>query len=201
MDPALGSLVIVGISAGTGVGIAKPAGELVKILLSRFLGPATDLAGENLRNYFVERQRRGEQLLVDAVEMLNSANTEPQSVPGRILMPILEKGSLEEDSGFRKRWSALLAQAAINGHSVHPAFPTILAELSSTDARFLDWLYEQTPIPSDPGSSNTVTFQRAMSANNLSERELYLIISNLVRLNLLSISPSALHEFRNLAGC
>ena len=57
-------------------------------------------------------------------------------------MPILEKGSLEEDDVLQKRWARLLAQAATDPDTVTPAFASILAELSPTEARILtDWYH------------------------------------------------------------
>ena len=56
-------------------------------------------------------------------------------------MPLLEKASLEEDQELRRRWVALLANAAMEPAAVLPAFVAILGELSPKEARLLEHIY------------------------------------------------------------
>jgi hypothetical protein len=140
MDPQIGSLIIFGASAGTSAGLAKPAGELLKSLLERFLGPSADLAGDGLRGFFVRRRQRAESVLQEAVQMLDEANLKPSAVPGRILMPLLEAASLEEEPELSQKWAALLANAASGNSSVLPGYIDILRQLTPIHARILNYM-------------------------------------------------------------
>src|SRR5581483_8633125 len=73
-----------------------------------------------------------------------AAGKAPQPVPGRLLLPILEKGSLEEDGDLQQRWAALLANSAAQPENVLPAFVSILAELSPVEAALLERLRRAT---------------------------------------------------------
>jgi hypothetical protein len=56
-----------------------------------------------------------------------------------VLVPLLEGGSLEEDESMAERWAALLANATDpDAPDVPPAFPDVLRQLSTDDARLLD---------------------------------------------------------------
>lgn len=88
-----------------------------------------------------QRVKRAEQILEDTTRILEASRVEVQTVPGRILWPILEKGSMEEDDGLRDMWARLLASAATTKSSrqVLPSFIDILGQLSPEEARDLKW--------------------------------------------------------------
>ncbi len=81
-------------------------------------------------------------LVLKAKEFLESKGIDPQRVLPKIVIPILEAGSLEVDDEMSDRWAALLANAAAAPETISPAFPRILAELSPLDARILQYAYE-----------------------------------------------------------
>src|SRR5688572_10741869 len=84
MDSVIGSLTLIGAAAG----VSKPAGELLKSLLEKLLGPAADLAGSSLRDFFERRQARAVEVLESAVEILQQGGHDVRPVPGRILWPL-----------------------------------------------------------------------------------------------------------------
>ena len=120
--------------------IFKPFAELIV----RLFGPATDELGEGLRAtigaWTVKRKLR---LFQKTQEALAEAGIEPTRVPLKILKPILENGSIEEDDGLQDKWARLLANAADpkRRNGIPPAFPEILRQLSALDAMFLEELY------------------------------------------------------------
>jgi hypothetical protein len=75
--------------------------------------------------------------------MLAEAGIEPRPVPPKLFLPILESASLEQDESLQERWAALLANAALPGRqpAVSAAFAEILKELSPSEVRLLDRLY------------------------------------------------------------
>jgi hypothetical protein len=138
-DPLTGAATIVGLTV-----VAKPAAELVKDFLGKMLAPTGDAIGKSLAYPIVEWQKRrvarANKLVADAAAAVAESGREPQPVPGRLLMPILERGSLEEDAQLHERWVDLLRNAAIDSTEILPSFVTILGELSAAEAHVLQTL-------------------------------------------------------------
>jgi hypothetical protein len=202
-DPLTGAATIVGLSVA-----AKPALDLVKDFLGRVLAPTGDAIGRSLAHPIVEWQKRrverASKLVADAAAVVAESGQEPQPVPGRLLIPILEKGSLEDDPELRDRWVALLANAAVNPGGVMPAFVSILGELSSMEARILRRVYElQAELrvlrAADAGNEATTDqrvdeaeFETAMGKVRAhsgieSEDDFEMAVSNLQRLGLMAV--------------
>jgi len=74
--------------------------------------------------------------------MLKEMRAEAQQVPLKILIPIIQNASLEEDDDLQNRWAALLANNA-SGDYVETAFPEILRQLSSADAHLLRMCFHE----------------------------------------------------------
>lgn len=140
MDPVTGAVVIAGLKY-IGQPTAQLTAELVKDFVAKVLTPTADAAGTVIAHPIVDWQkRRVERALTrieEAARIVHGSGGEPQPVPPRLLMPILEKASLEEDSELSERWAALLANSAMDPGGVLPAFVSILGELSPLEARFL----------------------------------------------------------------
>ena len=84
-------------------------------------------------------------IVIEAKRQLANAGLSPHEVPLKIIHPLLEAASLEEDESLRERWAALLANSARSDDSgeILASFPAILKELSSREVRFLSALYQQ----------------------------------------------------------
>jgi hypothetical protein len=130
------TLVIVGLS--TVAYPAKKGVDLLSELVGSMLNPVAKEAGEALREWFARRLARGVMVVTAAADALKASGVTPQKVPGRILWPIVEKASLEEDDDVRAVWSHLLASAANpHGPDVIPAFGQVLSELSPDEVKRL----------------------------------------------------------------
>jgi hypothetical protein len=143
-------IVILGLSYA-----GKEAVALVGHFVKEVFGPSAKAVGKGiaapLKEWADRRSERAARLVIDAASQVEAAGKTPHKVPGRILFPILEKGSLEEEesSELRQVWVNLLASAATGDDNVLPSYPHILSELSSLDVRLLDVVLQRT---SDPGS-------------------------------------------------
>lgn len=140
MDPVTGAVVIAGLKY-----VGTPAADVVKEFLNKVLAPPGTAIGKALAHPIVEWQKRrverANRLVLDAAQIVADSGQEPQPVPGRLLMPILEKASLEEDDDLSRRWVALLANSSLDPQGILPSFLSILGELSSLEARVLDHVY------------------------------------------------------------
>src|ERR1035438_9731055 len=83
-----------------------------KELVQQFLGPLAKEAGTGL-GYFgtVFRIKIGLAMMEKATKLLADAGLEPKGVARKLFFPILDYGSLEDDSELQDRWASLLANA------------------------------------------------------------------------------------------
>jgi hypothetical protein len=78
--------------------------------------------------------------------MAHEAGFTPQPVPPKILFPLLEGASFEDNEDLHTMWAALLANAADPNTEAlpQPAFSDILKQLTPDQAKFLDIIYRET---------------------------------------------------------
>jgi hypothetical protein len=126
----------------TALGVAIPFTSVVE----RMLGPAADEVAEMMRDQ-VRMYRYGRQLVCvqKAARMAEEAGFQPSTVPPKILFPLLEGVSYEEDEDMHTMWSALLANAAnpSSSEQVRPAFIALLKQMSPDEAHLLNWFYAE----------------------------------------------------------
>lgn len=133
--------------------VAKGAGALAAAIpftsiVKKMLGPAADEVAQiwvdQVRVYRYGRQLK---LLEKAEKMAQEAGFTPQAVPPKILFPLLEGASFEENEDLHTMWAALLANAASpeNAKKVRPGFLAILKQLAPDEALILHWMLDQLP--------------------------------------------------------
>jgi hypothetical protein len=117
-------------------------------LLDKLAGPAVEEIGMTVKDHVrVFRLKRQMRLFERVKEMLAESNLEPGRVAFKLLLPMVENASVEEDDDLQDRWAAMLANCAAGtnrGSGVEPAFSLILKELGTEDVKFLDELYQET---------------------------------------------------------
>lgn len=102
---------------------------------------------EKVRLYRFRNQVR---MLGKAQSMMKEAGLDPHEVPLRVLLPLLEGASIEEEESLVDRWAALLANAAADGACrVPPSFPKILGQLDSPDVVILEVLHKNYLVDSE----------------------------------------------------
>ena len=114
--------------------------KAAKGFLAKVVGPAVEEMGEIGRDYIKGwRARNGSQTLAGANKLLTEAGREPQTVPLKTLLPLLEAASLEDEEAMAARWASLLANAAdpTQRVQVQPGFAEVLRQLTPLDARVL----------------------------------------------------------------
>ena len=114
-------------------------------IVKRMLGPAADEVAEmwrdQVRVYRYERQAK----LIEKVDRIaTEAGFTPQAVPPKVLFPLLEGSSFEDDENLHDMWAALLANAASPEHAetVRPGFVAILKQMAPDEAKLLNWIYQ-----------------------------------------------------------
>ena len=125
-------------------------------------------------------------IVLKAKKVIEEKGLSKQAVPLKVLVPLLEASSLEEDGSIQTKWSNLLANALSGIMEVKPNYVELLKELSPIEVLLLDRLYEEASKESDYEKRLNLTFSKEKICQwlSLSSNRFDLIIENLFRLNL-----------------
>jgi len=116
--------------------------EKIVDLVHKLAAPAAEEIGKTLALTIVPyRTQLGLRMLHQTQRMIQGAGINPNRVPLRLFLPILDHASVEDDEDMQSRWAALLANAATSPNSVHPSYIEVLRQLAPEDARLLDRFY------------------------------------------------------------
>jgi hypothetical protein len=116
-------------------------------VIKAMLGPATAEIGERFRDDIrLYRYVRQLQCLKKAEKMAKDAGFTPKAVPIKLLFPLLEGASLEENEDLHTMWAALLANAASpeKVEKVRPGFIAILKQMAPDEASLLKLIADLT---------------------------------------------------------
>jgi hypothetical protein len=111
---------------------SKSSGRLLDALTD-IIRPFTEQRGLKADQIRLQREDVAIQIAMKAKERLALAKAKYEPVPLKVLIPLLEKCSLEEptDDEMINRWAALLASAA-GGKQVEPRYVSIFIVLDSS---------------------------------------------------------------------
>src|ERR1035437_6608574 len=129
-------------STGKAIDAAREAGGFIAKFVSGPLEQGIGIFEDRLRYMRWERQIRLMQRAQEFLRLVGlAAPTRP--VPLKLLIPIMQGASLEEDDDLQDRWAALLVNAANASYpgEVRRSYATILEQLTPLDAKILDVLY------------------------------------------------------------
>ncbi|MEQ1650851.1 MAG: Abi-alpha family protein [Hyphomicrobium sp.] len=107
--------------------------------LTDIIRPFSEARGLKADILRMQREEVAIEIAKRARQKVEIERLEIQSVPNKIIVPLLEKGSCEElaDDQMIERWANLLAAASMRV-AVEPRFVSILSELSGKQAELLD---------------------------------------------------------------
>ena len=154
--------------------------------LTGFAGEVGLLAQDTVKSW---RFRNQVNILIKTRDFISKKNIDPRGVSLKVLVPLLENGSLEEEEDMQNRWVALLANAANPEfkEEIRPSFIEILKELSPIEALILDTIVDiinKESISGEIWSSRGVAGFDIEIEFNLSNIEFEAAIDNLYRLRL-----------------
>jgi len=111
--------------------------------------------GEKVRAY---RQTNLRKIVDGSVERLERAGKAVNSVPPRLLLPIIESASLEDNPTLQDMWIGLLAKASEDADDLSPSYAETLRVLTPNEAKALKVLYESLRNSPFLGPAATVHF-------------------------------------------
>lgn len=145
------------------------------------------------------RYKRIVDTILKARQYLHDKGVDPRSVPLKILHPLLDSASLEDNGNMQEKWAALLANAADPKKSddIHTSYIEILKQLTPIEAKILDDYYRMYQEIEEKirwertgfgHKSNFKVFKSDVCNNtDLCSEQFDLIACNLIRLNLLQL--------------
>jgi hypothetical protein len=159
--------------------LAKPLGDMTE-LLKKLAGPAFDefggILGDNVRVYRVKNLLK---TMEKTNRILESAGLPPSPVSSRLLLPIIDSCSTEDDEDLQQKWAGLLASASQDSDSLSPSFVDTLKQLTPREAQHWDrirwdlWkMYKRAPAAGDsiPYGAFTDAWQAPSGALETYER-------------------------------
>jgi hypothetical protein len=112
-------------------------------LLHKLAGPMFEefgaMLGDKVRVHRVKNLIRTFQ---ETERLLSEAGLQANAVPLRLLLPIIESSSVEDNESLQKLWAGLLATASQETDSVSPSFVETLRQLTPDEARHLKHVCE-----------------------------------------------------------
>ena len=111
-------------------------------LVHRLTGPVCDDIGamisDSMKPY---RAKNLVNTLRKTERILREAGLPANAVPTRLLFPIVEASSIEDDETLQEMWAGLLATASQETDSVSPSFAETLKQMTPAEAKCIDEIY------------------------------------------------------------
>lgn len=121
--------------------VATGATTLAVDLLRRLAGPAADQVGLMLGDKVWEyRANNLIKITMRTQRKLRGAGLPANPVPPRLLLPLIESCSVEDNETLQEMWAGLLATASRETDSMSPSFIETLKQLTPDEARQLEYL-------------------------------------------------------------
>jgi len=115
-------------------------------LFAKLTGPAAEEYGLMWQDSVkMRRTKRLVSGLSKTKKMLEGAGIDANIVPDKLLLPIFEGMSVEDDESLSDMWASLLANGASHedAQKVRPGFTAILKQMAPDEAALLNWIYDE----------------------------------------------------------
>lgn len=122
-------------------------------------------------------------------DIIENKKINPRKIPIKIIIPLLEYGSMEETDNMQDKWASLLSKAADSEYSLDlcSMFSEILRQLSPAEVKILDLMYEIFKNDYHEKYDYVVNHELNRKMLGKSLEEYSLLIENLLRVNLLKV--------------
>lgn len=180
-------------AAAKQLGLDKKAVEAADALAKPSLNQVGEILGDQLRYL---RLKRALTILKNAQSKLADSGLEGVGINLKLLVPMLEAASLEDDEDIQEMWTNLLANAASEDSDlqVEPAYVDILRQLSDIDVWMMAFLHHRTKRgPTDDFwkhyGSGIPEAKSKLARGGVSEDQVDISVDNLIRLRLATFAP------------
>jgi hypothetical protein len=178
---------------------AKAVTQFLEGLVPEFVKEGGGILADKVRYW---RWKNQINIVMRAKTHIDNLGLQPKFPPLKIIVPLLESASLEEDESIQQMWSRLLASALVDDIKIVPNHILTLRQLSPVEVKVLDWMYRQFMDASVGSEQNSVFFSADHIAEvfDLSNDDAQLILEDLTRLGI-SVKPGVItKQLRSTTG-
>lgn len=183
--------------------VAKTSAKLLEVTqqfggwVGRVLGkPFETMSGIINDQLMFRRMRNGVKIFQEAQGILDDLNVSTRrDLPPKLLLPILDNATLEEDERLQNMWARLIATAVnpLESKLVRAAYPEILSQLEPIDALVLSEVFDSyaEAAKSDPDNKPRTSIDFGFNSKEIAEDlnlpigDVYRSLDNLYRHQLL----------------
>jgi hypothetical protein len=202
--------------AGVIAGYADLDPDTAEFLSKAWGGEIRSIFGPTLRYI---RLKRALKVAEKAARLLDQKGRKMSGGDLNVLLPLLEAASLQGEEEMCDRWAALLANATDpEGSAVEPSFPDVLRQLSSTDARLIEYIVNRSELEAtaaidddddddddepvgEPPDMPALDRSELLAGGPIPDPEDYMIsLDNLLRLRILISDPLVRSRPRAVGG-
>lgn len=164
-------------------GDQKAVSEFFSGIVPDFIKDGAGILSDQVKYWRWERQV---EIIKSAQQKIKASGLEKKQIPLKVLVPIIQNSSLEDDVAMQDKWSNMLANASTGNVDVSPNYAAILNELSPLEVSILTQIYSQVNKESDYQKRKDMKFdaEKIRGMLFIEEPKMDLIIENLFRLNL-----------------
>jgi len=120
---------------------SKEAQEFLNYIIPEFFKDGIGIVNDLVKSWRWQNQVK---ILQKSKQFLEDKKLTASEVPLKILIPLLEKSSLEEDESLQDRWAKLLSYASSSKEFEYTkSFINILEQLTVLEANILNWMYNE----------------------------------------------------------
>jgi hypothetical protein len=121
----------------------KPLAEAAKDFLQKVITPTLEEVGLLMSDQVkLWRFKNQVNIVIKAERFLKEKGVKTKKVSLKVLAPLLEGASMEEDETLQEKWAALLANTVTEGTDLETTlFAHILSQMSSLDCKILSDIY------------------------------------------------------------
>lgn len=179
--------------------LAKPVQDFISAVVGE---PGKELGGwmaDGIRGKRFETQIK---IFTKAQNLAKEAGINPGAVSFKLLVPLLESGSLEDDDDILAMWSSLLASASVSDE-VRISYINILKDMEPIEAKIMQYVFQQFILSHGFSFEPSSEYAGSISGDiirkffNLDNAEFERSIDNLFRLRLLAPTASRLEFIDN----
>jgi hypothetical protein len=182
----------------------EQASEIVKSFVEKVLAPPAEEIGqifaESIRYYRAIKEIK----IINKVEAyFKEKNIKTKKISLKLLAPLLEQSSLEEDESLQDKWAALFANTVSEGKDLDtPVYINILSQLTRADAEVFEIIFKNVTSTSGTDSKSvTLKLNTSVKIDDIlpGRADAEFIVDNLIRLRLVKEDNPFNSQIANVA--
>lgn len=165
-----------------GIDLPKRAFDNAELLLKKLFGSVVEEMGGIMGDAIRSRRFKNQvNIFSKAQELLKSKGLEPKQINLKLLVPLIEYSSLEEDETIQNKWANMIANIATNANedSFNKKCISILSELSIIEVAILDQLYTEIQETVDEANAAKVNRKTTTTVDNLNLDKFFFMMDKL----------------------